>query len=237
MLEAGNGRQGLEKAIEHVPDLVLTDVMMPEMDGYELTRKLKSDERTSHIPVIILTARAGMESKIEGLETGADDFITKPFDPEELKVRIQNLILQRKKLKEKFLSELGMAFEEVAKPEKRENPVSMDQRFLLRARSVVENHLGDEAFDVECFSDEMHLSRTQMHRKLRALINQSATEFIRTVRLNRARMLLSNKTGNISEIALEVGFSNPAYFAECFRKQYGQTPSEYIHYQKQNSNH
>jgi AraC-like DNA-binding protein len=112
--------------------------------------------------------------------------------------------------------------------EKREELLSMDQRFLLRARSLVEDHLQDEAFDIEVFSNEMNLSRTQVHRKLRALINQSASEFIRTVRLNRARTLLSHKTANISEIALEVGFSNPGYFTECFRKQYGLTPSEFV---------
>jgi DNA-binding response OmpR family regulator len=232
VMEAGDGRQGLERALEHVPDLVLTDVMMPEMDGYELSRKLKSDERTSHIPVILLTPRASMESKVEGLETGADDFITKPFDPHELQVRIQNLITQRKKLKESYLNELGLPDLAVKGKVNEGKLVSLDQRFLLKARTVVEEHLADEKFDIEQFSDEMNLSRTQVHRKLRALINQSATEFIRTVRLNYSRMLLSHKTGNISEIALEVGFSNPGYFSECFRKQFGLTPSAFVNSKK-----
>jgi DNA-binding response OmpR family regulator/two-component sensor histidine kinase len=228
VIEAADGQQGLDRAIEHIPDLVLSDVMMPEMDGYKLSKKLKTDERTSHIPIILLTARASIESKIEGLETGADDFITKPFDQHELLVRIQNLITQRKKLKEHYLQEIGIADLAVKEKSGETEFISLDQKFLRKAKTVIENHLSDNEFDVMQFGDEMNLSRTQLHRKLRALINQSASEFIRTIRLNYARILLTNKTGNISEIALEVGFTNPSYFSECFRKQFGLTPSEFV---------
>lgn len=227
ILEAYDGKQGLTKAVALIPDLILSDVMMPEMDGYELCARIKSDERTSHIPLVLLTARAAPESRIEGLETGADDFITKPFDPEELHIRIRNLIKQRKRLKEKFLRDIRLEEMQDGCENDNEALVSIDQKFLIRARETVKKYLSEESFDITTFSSEMNLSRTQLHRKLRALIDQSATEFIRTVRLNHASILLRHKTGNISEIALEVGFSNPGYFAECFKKQFGILPSEY----------
>ncbi len=226
--EARDGNEGLKKATEEIPDLILSDVMMPGMDGFELCEKLKTDERTSHIPVILLTARAAPESKLEGLETGADDFLTKPFDPDELQIRIRNLIAGRERLRERYLREMGI--EDLPKKEKtREKElISLDEKFLIRAKSIIEDHLSDETFDIPRFSEKMYLSRTQLHRKLKALVNQSATEFIRAIRLHHAARLLEHKTGNISEIALEVGFSNPAYFAECFKKQFGLLPSEFI---------
>jgi DNA-binding response OmpR family regulator len=235
MLEAGSGRRGLEKALEHIPDLVLTDVMMPEMDGYELSRKLKSDERTSHIPVIILTARAGMESKIEGLETGADDFIIKPFDTDELLVRIRNLILQRKILQERFLknAEIIGLNRLMGLPDSGITPV--DQQFLRKAISMVEQHLDDDKFTVEKFIEAMAVSQMQLYRKLKALVNLSTSEFIRFVRLNNAALLLRQQAGNIAEIAYAVGFNNPSYFAECFKKQFGQTPSEFADPKKSKS--
>ncbi|MBC8319830.1 MAG: response regulator [Bacteroidetes bacterium] len=225
IVEAFNGKLGFSQAIEIIPDLILSDVMMPEMDGYELCSIIKTDERTSHIPLILLTARVAQESKIEGLETGADDFLTKPFDPEELRIRIRNLINQRKSLKEKYIRDVRL--KEIHEGSENEVHISIDQKFLLRARETVKKYLSDDSFDIAVFSSEMNLSRTQLHRKLRALIDQSATEFIRTVRLNEASVLLRHKTGNISEIALEVGFSNPGYFAECFKKQFGILPSQY----------
>ncbi|MCD4723868.1 MAG: response regulator [Bacteroidales bacterium] len=227
VMESGDGEAGLQQAIEAVPDLIISDVMMPKMDGYQLCQKLKTDERTSHIPLILLTARAGTESRIEGLETGADDFITKPFDSQELLVRINNLIEQRRILTEKLiirahnngiiqwsqLSDTGIT--------------SMEQQFLQKAGRVVEDHLSDPDFKMDMFSKEMALSHSQLYRKLNALINQSPNEFIRTTRLQKAAHLLAKKSANVSEIALEVGFNNPSYFAECFRKQFGVLPSKY----------
>ncbi len=165
IIEAVDGQQGLERAIEHIPDLVLTDVMMPRMDGYELSRKLKSDERTSHIPIILLTARASMGSKIEGLETGADDFLTKPFDPVELQVRIKNLIEQRRKIKERFFKASGAGMFLISEKPAGEL-LSMDEQFLRKVKRVVENHLADSDFSVDDFASEVHLSRVQLHRKI-----------------------------------------------------------------------
>jgi signal transduction histidine kinase/ligand-binding sensor domain-containing protein/DNA-binding response OmpR family regulator len=229
ILEAGSGRQGLAKALEYVPDLVLTDVMMPEMDGYELSRNLKTDERTSHIPVILLTARASRESRIEGLETGADDFVTKPFDAEELLVRIRNLIDQRKKLRERYIKDF-----EVIKAGSKEQPLSLDEKFLQKARSVVEKNLADPEYGVERFASDMAMSRVQLHRKLRALIDQPVTEFIRTIRLNYAVGLLRKKAGTISEIAYDAGFNNPTWFTISFKKKFGLSPSDYLEQLKKN---
>ncbi len=226
MLEAGNGKRGLEKALEHIPDLVLTDVMMPEMDGFELSRRLKTDERTSHIPVIILTAKAGMESKIEGLETGADDFITKPFDPEELQVRIKNLISQRRRLRERYLTTAGASLFRAAETPAAEL-LSMDEQFLRRVKHIVENRLSDSAFSVDELASAVHLSRVQLHRKLKALIDLPASDYIRALRLNKAAELLEHKTANIAEIAYDVGFTNPGHFSEAFRKQFEVLPSEF----------
>ncbi|HNS18750.1 MAG TPA: response regulator [Bacteroidales bacterium] len=223
IMEAGGGRQGLEKALEQLPDLVLTDVMMPEMDGYELSRKLKSDERTSHIPVILLTARASKESRIEGLETGADDFVTKPFDAEELLVRIRNLIDQRKKLRERYRQDL-----ELLQPARAGEVLSMDEKFLRKAKAVVEKQLSDPEFGVEGFASDMALSRSQLSRKLNALVGQSVTEFIRILRLNYALGLLKKKAGTISEIAYDSGFNNLTYFSISFKKQFGLSPTEYM---------
>ena len=223
VIEAVDGKEGLEQALEQIPDLVISDVMMPKMDGYEFCRKLKTDERTSHIPVILLTAKAAMEDKLEGLETGADDFLTKPFDPDELLVRISNLIKQRKKLKEIILKNIGYVNQLSIS-----GITSMDQKFLKKAVDVVEKYISDAEFTVELFGTEMAMSRVQLHRKLTALVEQPASEFIRTIRLNRAAILLKEKSGNIAEIAYGVGFNNPSYFSECFRKQFGKLPSEYI---------
>jgi len=222
ILEAMDGLEGFNKAVEKIPDLIVSDVMMPEMDGYELCRKLKTDERTSHIPVILLTARASSESRIEGLETGADDFITKPFDLQELLVRIKNLILQRNKLKERFRKEI-----EFSKLSGDSDVVSMDEQFIRKAKAIVEQNISEPDFTIEDFAGKMALSRVQLHRKLKALTGQSATQFIRTIRLNRAAELLLKKSATVSEIAYDVGFNTLPYFTKCFQEQFGVNPSEF----------
>jgi len=178
---------------------------------------------TSHIPVILLTARAAKESRLEGLEIGADDFITKPFDGEELQVRVKNLIEQRKKLSEIYRKD----FEVIRKNQKVHIP-SMDEKFLQKVKTVVEKNMSDPEYGVEKFASDMALSRFQLHRKLSALINQSITEFIRTIRLNYAIELLKKRTGTISEIAYDAGFNNPTYFSISFKKQFGISPKEYL---------
>ena len=227
VIEAGDGEEGLQEAIKNIPDLILSDVMMPKMDGFELCRKLKTDERTSHIPVILLTARASSESKIEGLETGADDYISKPFDPTELQVRIKNLIRQRQNLREKFITEFWKESKLPALQITASGLNLMDKKFLQKALDVVNLHLSDPEFTVILFGREMAMSRQQMHRKFRALVNQSATEFIRTIRLKLAAQLLSQKSGTVSEIAYDVGFNTLSYFTKSFHQQFGITPSEY----------
>jgi len=223
IIEAFDGADGYKKSTEHIPDIIISDVMMPNMDGNEFCKKVKTDERTSHIPVILLTARASKESQIEGLETGADDFITKPFDGEELQVRVKNLIDQRKILIERY--SLGF---EIIKSEIPEHTLSMDEQFLKKAETVVESNLSNPEYGVVKFASDMALSRVQLHRKLRALVDQSVTEFIRTIRLNFAIGLLRRRAGTISEIAYDAGFNNPTYFTISFKKKYGISPSDYL---------
>jgi CheY-like chemotaxis protein/nitrogen-specific signal transduction histidine kinase len=218
--EAVDGEDGYSKSIEQIPDLIVSDVMMPKMDGFQFCAKIKTDERTSHIPVILLTAKASGESKIEGLETGADDYLTKPFDAKELKVRIKNLIDQRKKLREHFLKEGIFNLDN-------KNILSVDKKFLEKAVKIINEHLSDSLFGVESFASELAIGRTSLHKKVVALVGEPPGELIKRIRLSKAGILLKNKAGNISEIALEVGFNNPAYFSECFKKQFGVTPSQY----------
>ncbi len=221
VLEAKNGREGYQVALDESPDLILSDVMMPEMDGISLCRGLKTDPHTSHIPVILLTAKADQESKMTGLETGADDYLPKPFKLQELLLRVDNLIQQRRKLRERFSRQLTPNPKEIA-------VTSADERFLQKALALLETHMDNAAFDVELFGREIGMSRSQLHRKLTALTGHSTSDFIRTVRLKRALQLLEGDYGNISEIAYQVGFNSLTYFTKCFREQYGFPPSEYV---------
>ncbi len=194
--------------------------MMPEMDGFELCQKLKSNENTSHIPVILLTAKADINSKIEGLEFGADDYISKPFDDKELRVRVKNLIEQRKKLREKFTQTIEIHPGEIA-------ATSMDEQFLKRLLDIFENHISEADYSTESFASEIGMSRSNLHRKLQALTNQPTHEFLRTLRLKRAAQLLIKSTGSVTEVAYSVGFNNLSHFTKIFRQQFGQTPSEF----------
>lgn len=218
--EASNGKEGLEKALNVIPDMVVTDLMMPETDGLELCKKMKTDERTSHIPIIMLTAKAEVEDKIEGLETGADDYITKPFNKKELITRIKNLIEQRNNLREKYANQISL--------EPHQDAVkSVDEKFLGHACTIIETNIGDCNFDVNSFCTEMGMSRMQLFRKLKALLNQTPNELIRNLRLQRAVNLMKQNFGNVAEITFEVGFNNLSYFAKCFKDKYGLLPSEY----------
>lgn len=219
VLKAANGKEGLSLAIEEVPDLIISDVMMPEMDGYALCETLKTDERTSHIPIILLTAKAGQEQKVQGLETGADDYLTKPFDARELKVRVANLIRQRALLKEKF-GQNGWLHPEAV------SVTSADERFLRKVGEVIEARMADESFSVEDLADAVAFSRSQLHRKLKALTGKGPNEIIRHYRLSRAKSLLEQGAGTVSEIAFSVGYANISYFTKSFKQAFGQLPSE-----------
>ena len=220
IVEAEDGAQGINQTHKHIPDLIISDVMMPEMDGFELCGKLKSDARTSHVPVILLTARASGESKVEGLETGADDYLTKPFDVKELQARVRNLIEQRHRLQERFRRELQIQPSEVT-------VTSMDEAFLTKVMAAVEAHIDDPAFETDDLAHEAAISRRQLNRKLRALTGQSVREFMRTIRLKRAAQLLQEQSGTVTEIAYEVGFNSIGHFAKIFRQEFGVAPSEF----------
>jgi signal transduction histidine kinase/DNA-binding response OmpR family regulator len=218
--EAINGKEGIEKANELMPDLIITDVMMPVMNGINMTHIIKQDERTSHIPIIMLTAKVSMESKLEGLRMEADDYITKPFNVDELTLRIYNLLSMREKLRDKFTKCITVNPTELV-------TTSVDERFLQRALQLVEENLNESEFTSAQFCDELLMSRAHVHRKLKALTGQSATEFIRSIRLKRAAQMIRQRTGNISEIAYQTGFNNLSYFTRTFKEYFNCLPSEY----------
>jgi len=206
--------------LKNNPDSIISDIMMPVMDGIEFCRKLKTDIKTSHIPIILLTAKAGIESKIEGLDTGADAYIAKPFTIKLIEVQIQNIIENRKNLRKKFSKEMVLQPSEIAI-----TPIDAD--FLQKAIGIVEAHMSDTDFSVDSFIKEIGMSRSRMHRKIKALTSQSTTEFIRTIRLKRAVSLLEQSQLSIEEISFAVGFNSTAYFTKCFRIQFGIPPTEY----------
>ncbi len=217
-----NGVEGLQKAIDLSPDLIISDLMMPKMDGIELCKQLKSDLRTSHIPIILLTAKAGLENKLEGLETGADDYLTKPFDGMELLVRVKNLIGQRQKLRALF----GSGNENIHP--KNITVTSIDQKFLEGVLELLESHFSNSEFGVPQMQAALAMSKTQLHRKLKALTNEAPGELLRNFRLKRAAQLLASKQDTVTQIAYKVGFNNLSYFAKCFKGLYGVAPSAYL---------
>jgi signal transduction histidine kinase/CheY-like chemotaxis protein len=220
VIEAENGRQGINLAEKNIPDLILTDVMMPEMDGHEFCKHIKSHASTSHISVIMLTAKADQEDKLAGLKYGADDYLTKPFDALELNLKLTNLISRQEKMQQHILSSLTSLKPTQVKAD------SMDAAFLLQVKEVIEANFDDEYFSVVELSQKIGLSRSQLHRKLTALAGIGPNEIIRNMRLERAMQLLQQKSGNVSEIAYQCGFNSPAYFIKCFRDYFGVTPGE-----------
>jgi signal transduction histidine kinase/DNA-binding response OmpR family regulator len=221
VIEAANGEQGFEKAKDEIPDLVISDVMMPVMDGFKMTEQLKKNEHTSHIPVILLTAKAGQQHKVQGLETGADDYLTKPFDSKELLVRAQNLVQQRRLLRKKFAGQVMLKPSEIAVN-------SADENFLTNVMLAIEKNMGEEDFGVEELASAVNMSRSQLHRKLIALTNQAPGEVIRNTRLLRAKELLQKKYATPSEVAFKVGFNSHTYFSKCFKEEFGISPSEVL---------
>jgi signal transduction histidine kinase/DNA-binding response OmpR family regulator/ligand-binding sensor domain-containing protein len=218
--EAGNGEEALHKTREMPIDLVISDVMMPVMDGVRFCREIQTDERTNHIPVILLTARATTEGRIEGLDAGADDYVIKPFDVRELAARVRNLIASRRKLWEKYHRQVTLGPADI--------PVtSADERFLKRFSECMEQHLADSSYDTEALAHDLCMSRMQLNRKLHALTGHSTHLLVRQYRLRRAARLLRERAGTVSEAAFESGFNNLSHFARAFREEFGVLPSDY----------
>ncbi|WP_258104192.1 ATP-binding protein [Marinoscillum sp. MHG1-6] len=221
VLLAEDGQIGYDRAVETVPDLIITDLMMPNMDGVELCKACKHDERTSHIPIIMLTAKAEQADRIEGFEVGADAYIEKPFDMSELKIRVDNLIKMRNLLHNKY------AGIKIIKPSDIRTE-SQDDNFIKKVAETIEGGMSESSFSVEQLANQMNLSQIQLYRKLKALTNHSPNELIREFRLERAASLLKQNAGNVSEIAFRVGFENLSYFSKCFRDKYEMTPKKYL---------
>ena len=221
VLEAGNGVEGWDIALKTIPDIIISDVMMPDMDGFEFCRKIRKDERTSHIPILLLTALGSREHEIEGLSYGADDYITKPFDLVILQTKVENILSVRQSLKQKYTGEILLQPRNVVLS-------SPDERFLQKAIVVVENNIADPDLDIERFASEIGVSRMQLYRKLNALTEMTVKEFVRNIRLKRAAQLLVQKKLNISEVAYAVGFKDLSHFRKCFKQEFGMSASEYV---------
>jgi len=221
VVEAQNGRIGVEKALEMMPEMIISDVMMPEMDGMELCKQLKTDSRTSHIPIILLSAFSANETKLQGTKNGADDYLTKPFHAELLLAKIENLIKLRRQLQLKFQQSIYINTRDITSNE-------TDDKLLKKAVALVEDNLEDPNFDNQQFVKDMGLSRTGLYVKMKALTGQSVSEFITSIRLRRAAQLLLTKQFNISEVYYKVGFQNRSHFNESFKNQFSMTPSEFI---------
>ena len=224
--EANNGLTGNEKALELMPDIIICDILMPGMSGIELCKNLKNNELSSHIPIIILTSQSEEDQIIKGYETGADDYITKPFSISVLRARINNIITSRKKLQDQFKKVKKL-------PVKVVTPSSLDQKFLEKIAEIVDKNIGNNEFDATLFSQEIGMSRAQLYRKMKSLTGFSVNEYIRNLRLNKSVELLLDKNYNVNEAAYSVGFNQVSYFTKCFTEYYGVSPTKYIQMNKQ----
>ena len=218
---AHDGQEGIEKAIELVPDLIISDVMMPLKDGLELCETLKTDNRTSHIPIIMLTAKADIESRLEGLSRGADAYLAKPFNEQELLLNIEKMIALRENLRKRYSSEQWIE-------KQSEVPgIKIEDSFLLRFREILFENIENEDWSVSDMTEAMLVSRTQLHNKIKALTGRSVSQFMRSIRLAEAKKLLMKGQFNISQVAYEVGFKDPKYFSRVFKEEYGESPTEW----------
>ncbi|MEZ5039164.1 MAG: ATP-binding protein [Saprospiraceae bacterium] len=218
-LHAANGKLGIETAFEKIPDLIICDIMMPEKDGFEVCATLKQDERTNHIPVILLTARVTVQDRLTGLGQGADAYLAKPFEKEELWIRLHQLFELRKTLQKKYSEQLFI-------DTPNETIAAQEDPFIVRARTIVLAALENENFSLDELSEKLYLSRSQVHRKIKAVTGMSTAIFIRTIRLQEAKKLLASTDLTISEIAYQVGFKSPVYFSQMFKQTFGESPSD-----------
>lgn len=219
VIEAQNGEIGVNLALENLPDLIISDVMMPQMDGLELCDILKKDMRSSHIPLMLLTAKSDISSRLEGLERGADEYLAKPFNRQELLLRIRNLLAWRQRLRERYQQMENL-------PPTEDKSVLIEDAFLVKVKTILEEELSNAEFDIDNLSRTLGMSRSQLFRKVKALTGYSPSLFIRGIRLNKGKELLENTSLNVSEVAYQVGFSTPAYFSDAFTEMYGIRPSQ-----------
>lgn len=231
VISASNGKEGIRLAARYVPDVVVCDVMMPVMDGLECCRHIKEEVSTSHVPVLMLTACAMDEQRAAGYESGADGYLSKPFNSAVLRSRIESLITNRRRIRNLWSKEGSRSEGDLDKPvavtkENRVAPKDVENEFYSRFLELVEQEMGNPEMNVDQLASEMGLGRSQFYRKIKALTNYSPVELIRNLRLKRARHLLTTTDKSISEIAYEVGFSTPAYFSKCYREAFGETPTD-----------
>jgi signal transduction histidine kinase/DNA-binding response OmpR family regulator/ligand-binding sensor domain-containing protein len=220
LLIAENGQKGIEKAFETIPDIIISDVMMPKKDGFQLCEELKNDQRTSHIPIILLTARAAVEDRISGLKRGADVYMSKPFNQDQLKVQIESIISNRNKLQSRFRN---LSILEMDAPEE----VKIEDAFIIKVRKYIESNLDNSDLTILQLSREMGVSRMQLHRKIKALTGLSTSIYLRSIRLDIALNLIKSNEYSISEIAYKVGFDDPRYFSRVFSEKFGKAPSAF----------
>jgi DNA-binding response OmpR family regulator len=220
VIEADRGEIGLEMALTYLPDVVITDWMMPGMSGVNLCKEIRKNAKTSHIPVVILTSKSSQESQIEGMQSGADDFISKPFHADILELRVAKLLEAKERLRK--------SWQESVLNQDLQKEVVFEDEFLSKATQVVIAHLDEVDFDVEHLEQAMDMSKMQLYRKLKMLTSLAGNEFIRSIRLQQARLLLEKGQLNVSEIAYQVGFNDPAYFTRAFKKQYGFAPKTFL---------
>ena len=221
VIEAKDGLEGWNMALKSIPDIIITDVLMPQMNGLEFCRKIRNDERTSHIPILILTALGSSEHEIEGLNQGADDFITKPFDPNVLQTKVENIMSIRQSLKQKYSGEIFLQPRNIILS-------SPDERFLQKAIDLIEANISDPDLDINGFALQMGVSRIQLYRKFHALTKMTVKDFIWKIKFKRASQMLVQKKMNVSEVAYAIGFNHLSHFRKCFRQEFGMSASEYI---------
>ena len=218
---AYNGQAGIEKALESVPDIIISDVMMPFKDGFEVLNTLKNDERTSHIPIVLLTAKADIESRLAGLRRGADAYLAKPFHQEELLVTVENLLELRRKLQLKYQQNILAVADTTAV----EIPADVEDAFLQNVRAIIAANYTDEDFGLPLLCQKIGMSRSQLFRKLKALTDIAPSDLIRTHRLIKAKALLESGTVNVAEAAWQVGFKDASYFSKLYQEEFGVLPS------------
>ena len=221
VIKARNGKDGINSAFQYIPDVIISDIMMPKTDGITLCNTLKTDEKTSHIPIILLTAKSGEENELIGLKTGADDYILKPFNPEKIQIRVQKLIEIRNNLRMRYQQSVSLKPQDIA-------ITATDEKFLNKLQSILDEQLVDPEFNADYFSKEIGMSRMQLHRKLAALTGLSTTAFIKSQRLKYAITLIQNSNATIAEVAYSSGFNSPSYFNKSFKDTYGKSPLDYF---------